>query len=276
MATRAVTLGAVTVLVVLAACAVTMPNSGAVIIEAQSPAIGSDGTLAEYVGLEILGGSFLPLLDVGCSVPCENSEIFSFSVDNQDQITISLYRGIVSRVEDATPLGRFQIVGIPPMERGLAQIKVTLSARGADLMLEANELTTARQCKIVSILAGAFGCTESDPLIGKWEWEREMNEESEAIPVLTIERSSDGTLLASIEYGESKDHSWQTVRTAIVIGDEVTELTQKLRLRFLPDGGSLTYNLKMVDNDTLEGELQIAYKRAASPLKEPVRFKRIR
>ena len=66
------------------------------------------------------------------------------------------------------------------------------------------------------------------------------------------------------------------MRTAIVIGDEVTELNQLLRLRFLPDGGSLTYNLKMVDNDTLEGELQIAYKRAASPLKEPVSFKRIR
>ena len=25
-------------------------------------------------------------------------------------------------------------------------------------------------------------------MIGKWEWEREMDEESEAMPVLTIER----------------------------------------------------------------------------------------
>lgn len=117
-----------------------------------------------------------------------------------------------------------------------------------------------------------------DPLIGKWEWEweREADEESEAAPVLTIERSRDGTLLASIEYGESKTNSWQKVRTAIVIGDEVTSLTQLLRLRFLPDGGSLTYNLKMVDSETLEGELQIAGAGLSTPMTVPVRFERVR
>ena len=131
---------------------------------------------------------------------------------------------------------------------------------------------------VLFILADALGCNESDPLIGKWEWEweREADEESEAAPVLTIERGRDGRLLASIEYDESKDHSWQKVRTAIVIGDEVTSLTQLLRLRFLPDGGSLTYNLKMVDSETLEGELRITFGGVTDPLTMPVRFERVR
>jgi molecular chaperone DnaK len=121
------------------------------IVEARSPAVGADGTVAEPVGIETLGGVFTPLLEVGCPVPCEKKEMFSTASDNQDQVTIALYRGRASVVRDATFLGRFQITGIPPMKRGEPQIEVTLAARGSDLVMEAIELPSSRPYKIVRV-----------------------------------------------------------------------------------------------------------------------------
>jgi len=138
-------------LLLFTACAAPMPRSEPTIVEERTPAIGSDGAVIEAVGLETLGGVFTPLLEVGCPIPCEVSEIFSTASDNQDQVTISLYRGSTSMVEDATHLGEFRITGIPPMERGEPQVEVTLAARGNDLILEAKELSTSRAYKIVVV-----------------------------------------------------------------------------------------------------------------------------
>ncbi len=138
-------------LLLFTACVAQMPRSDTTIVEERTPAIGSDGTVIEAVGLETLGGVFTPLLEVGCSVPCEVSEIFSTAVDNQDQVTISLYRGSASMVANATHLGEFRITGIPPMGRGEPQVEVTLAARGNDLILEAKELSSSRPYKIVLV-----------------------------------------------------------------------------------------------------------------------------
>ncbi len=133
----------------VAACVASAPQIEPTIVEARSPAVGPDGTVAAPVGLETLGGVFTPLLETGCPIPCEKKEIFSTASDNQDQVMIALYRGRVSMVRDATFLGRFQITGIPPMKRGEPQIEVTVAARGSDLVMQATDLQTSRPYKIV-------------------------------------------------------------------------------------------------------------------------------
>ena len=77
--------------------------------------------------------------------------IFTTSSDNQDQITIALYRGSVSLVKDAVPLGKFRIAGIAPMGRGEPQVEITLATRGRALLLEAKELSTSQPYNIALV-----------------------------------------------------------------------------------------------------------------------------
>ena len=138
-------------LLVLAGCIGSTPVTERLVIEANSPAIDSEGVLVEAIGMETLGGVFTPLLEMGCSVPCEVSEIFSTASDSQDQITISLFRGNVSLVSEATPLGKFRIEGIPVLPRGEPQIEVTFATRDADLILFARDRESGRSYSVVRL-----------------------------------------------------------------------------------------------------------------------------
>ena len=106
-----------------------------VVIEPGSPAI-RDGRLIESIGIETLGGVFTPLLQKDAPLPCRASNIFSTARDNQEMISLSIYRGKKERVKENHPLGDFDIVGIPPAPKGLPEIKITFRAMDDDLLLE--------------------------------------------------------------------------------------------------------------------------------------------
>jgi molecular chaperone DnaK len=105
----------------------------------------------ETVGLETLGGVLTPLLQVGCKIPCATTQVFSTAADNQEQISIRLFRGSATMAADATPLGEFRIEGIPPKPRGQTQVDVRVAAEGRDLVLEANDVQTRRPYRLVRV-----------------------------------------------------------------------------------------------------------------------------
>ena len=107
--------------------------------------------MEQAVGLETLGGVLTPLLHVGCKVPCESKEVFSTAADDQEQISIRLFRGNAALTADATPLGEYRIDGIPPMPRGQPQIEVRLAAEKGDLVIEAIDVGTRRSYHVVRV-----------------------------------------------------------------------------------------------------------------------------
>ena len=142
----------VALLVVLAVtgCAPSLDHPST-IVESNSPAIGANGALEEAVGLETLGGVLTQLLNVGCSIPCVKTEIFSTAADSQERISIRLFHGNATRATDATLLGEYRIEGIPPLPRGQPQIEVRLAAEGRNLIIEATDVGTRRPYRVVRV-----------------------------------------------------------------------------------------------------------------------------
>ena len=126
-------------LLVLAAC-----GSGAsVVVESRSPAIQGH-QLQEAVGIQTLGGVFTPILEPGCRMPCEVTNIFSTSEDNQTEILLLLFRGSKPVAVENHSLGTIAILDIPPLPRGRPSVAVTLKAIGGDIIVTARDSSHSR------------------------------------------------------------------------------------------------------------------------------------
>ena len=112
------------------------------VIEAQSPAIQGH-QLEEAVGIQTFGGVFTPMLEPGCRMPCEVTNFFSTSEDNQTEILLFLFRGSKQVAAENYSLGTIAIVDIPPLPRGQPQVAVTLKAIGGDIILSARDSSRA-------------------------------------------------------------------------------------------------------------------------------------
>jgi molecular chaperone DnaK len=77
------------------------------------------------LGVETAGGVFTKIIEKNTTVPCKKSQVFSTAVDNQPLVSVHVLQGEREMAADNKPLGRFELVGIPPAPRGVPQIEVT-------------------------------------------------------------------------------------------------------------------------------------------------------
>ena len=101
------------------------------------------------IGVETGGGIFTILLPRNTTIPTEQSEIFTTSIDNQPQVPIHVLQGEREMAADNRSLAQFDLTGIPPAPRGVPKIKVTFRVdENGILAVEATDLGTQRSQSI--------------------------------------------------------------------------------------------------------------------------------
>jgi molecular chaperone DnaK len=97
------------------------------------------------IGVETGGGIFTVLLPRNTTIPTEQSEIFTTSIDNQPQVPIHVLQGEREMAADNRSLAQFDLTGIPPAPRGVPKIKVTFRIdENGILSVQATDLGTTR------------------------------------------------------------------------------------------------------------------------------------
>ncbi|GAA6185335.1 DnaJ C-terminal domain-containing protein [Aliiglaciecola sp. NS0011-25] len=119
----------------------TVTEDGAVVIvlEKNSPAI-SNGIAQQNIGIETLGSTLTPLVTKGTNLANPVSQTFSTSEDNQQLISLNLYRGNSSKLSKSVFLGTFDISDISPATKGIPKIEVSVYCQGSDILMKVKSL----------------------------------------------------------------------------------------------------------------------------------------
>ncbi len=101
------------------------------------------------LGIETLGGVFTKLIDRNTTIPTKKSQVFSTAQDNQTAVTINVLQGERAMALDNKGLGRFDLIGIPPAQRGIPQIEVAFDIDANGIVhVTAKDLGTGKEQSI--------------------------------------------------------------------------------------------------------------------------------
>ena len=101
------------------------------------------------LGIETLGGVTTVLIPRNTTIPTKKSEVFSTAEDNQTTVEIHVLQGERPMAIGNKTIGKFQLTGIPPAQRGQPQVEVTfdIDANGI-LHVTAKDRATGKEQKI--------------------------------------------------------------------------------------------------------------------------------
>jgi len=84
------------------------------------------------LGIETLGGVMTKLINRNTTIPTKKSEVFPTAIDGQTSVAIHILQGEREMANDNKSLYAFRLDGIPPAQRGVAQIEVTFDIDAED------------------------------------------------------------------------------------------------------------------------------------------------
>ncbi len=101
------------------------------------------------LGIETLGGVFTKLIDRNTTIPTKKSQVFSTAADGQTSVEIHVLQGEREMAAGNKTLGRFNLTGIPPAQRGIPQIEVAFDIDANGIAhVSAKDLGTGNEQKI--------------------------------------------------------------------------------------------------------------------------------
>jgi len=118
------------------------------------------------LGIETLGGVTTVLIPRNTTIPTKKAETFSTAEDNQTTVEIHVLQGERQMAQDNRTIGKFQLTGIPPAQRGMPQVEVgfDIDANGI-LHVAARDKTTGKEQKIRIEASSGLSEAEIDRMV---------------------------------------------------------------------------------------------------------------
>lgn len=193
------------------------------------------------LGIETLGGVMTKLIEKNTTIPTNKSQVFSTAEDNQPAVTVHVLQGEREMASDNKTLGRFELVGIPPAPRGMAQIEVSFDIDANGIVnVSAKDLATGKEQSIRITASSGLSHEEIDRLVKEAEIHAEEDKSKKDLVdarnaadalIYTTEKSMNelGDRMDSATRAEVED-AVKSLKRAMENGDaaEIRSLTEVL------------------------------------------------
>jgi molecular chaperone DnaK len=133
------------------------------------------------LGIETLGGVFTRLIDRNTTIPTKKSQVFSTAEDGQTAVTIRVFQGEREMAADNKMLGQFDLIGIPPAQRGIPQIEVTFDIDANGIVnVHARDKGTGKEQQIRIQASGGLSEADIDKMVKDAEAHAEEDKKRKA------------------------------------------------------------------------------------------------
>lgn len=113
------------------------------------------------LGIETMGGVMTKLIDKNTTIPTTAAQVFSTAEHNQTAVTVHVLQGERSQASSNKSLGRFDLTDIPPAQRGVPQIEVSLDIDANGILnVSAKDKATGKEQSIV--IKASSGLSEDE------------------------------------------------------------------------------------------------------------------
>ena len=124
-------------------------------------------TTSLSLGVETVGGVMDILIERGSVIPTNESKMYTTDTDYENSVLIKIYEGERSLTKDNFFVGEFELTGIEPQIRGMAEIEVTfnIDTNGIITVTAENKKTNDKQSISVTSNKGRLNALQLHQLI---------------------------------------------------------------------------------------------------------------